>query len=185
LDHPVFEIAGVFVALWRALAGLFPLNQDDLSSVTAMLARQAILLGGGTEDNPAKLVAGVLPGSTPHFYGSPGICGVSAGVWSELISRATGRPCIASEFPAVDESAEAIQYGLGFRPEPVVLLLRDAADDDLMRARIDHWLSSAAAGPLNGRVHESIAEGSSPIERLWSSIYLSVWTGCWTSVEAV
>ena len=139
-------------------------------------------MSAGGDNNPASLIAGALKGKSAHFYGSAGICGAASQVWSNMLQRATGSPAVHGTFPGIDEGITPVNYGMDLEADVVMLLIRDALDDDLLRERIDLWVKAATEGPLSGRVHEVIAEGASPLERLWSTVHLGMWVACWAAV---
>jgi len=180
-DHPVLEIAGTFAALWCAISVLARWSVTELETIEPILTSQRDLMSDGSENNPANLIAGVLKGKTSHLYGSTGICSAASEVWSYLLHRATGKPAFHDSFPGVDEGPDLVNFGLEMPTDAVLLLLRDSADDPLVRERIDRWITAATAGSLRGRLHEIIAEGATPIERLWSTVHLGMWTACWSA----
>jgi len=181
-DHPALEIAGTFAALWCALAVTVQWSPSDLDALHPILTAQRDLMSDGSDHNPASMISGVLGGKTAHFYGSNGIGGVVSQVWSHLLHRATGKPAFFGSFPGIDEAPKYVNFGMDMSSDAVVLLLRDAADDDLMRERIDRWVKTATEGDLTGRVHEIIAEGATPLERMWSTVHLGIWAACWAAV---
>lgn len=181
-DHPALEIAGSFAVLWSVLSGLTGLREGDIDSLQPILTRQRDLMSDGGDNNPASLIAGALKGKSAHFYGSSGICATAAQVWSNVLHRATGSPAIYGQFPGVDDGLAPVNYGMDLTGDAVVLLIRDASDDDILRERIDHWVKIATEGALSGRLHEIIAEGASPLERLWSTVHLGMWTACWAAM---
>jgi glucose/mannose-6-phosphate isomerase len=175
-------LAGAPMGVLQAM-GMVPAAGSSVRSAAMLLDRMASELRPEepAESNEARAIAEWLGDRVPVIWGSEGVAEVAALRWKAQFNENAKRPAFVSVLPELDHNEiEGWTPGTGATFGAIVL--RHPGEHPRVEVRVRATLEAVAESGLSWR--EVHADGSSPLEWLFSLVMLGDFTSVYAALQA-